>query len=125
MQSINVEWFSPVVQGAFFGLMAMALHEVGHILTAQAVGIRVKRIGICWKGMYTVREAGTPLKNVLVSFAGPLANFLLISFWLWFPIFGLANLCCAVVNLLPIPGSDGMRILKCLRDMHEARAPIQ
>ena len=121
MLTFNLEWFFPFLQGIFFGLMAMALHEIGHLLLAQALGLKVKKIGFCWKGIYTVREAGPPAKNALVSFAGPLVNLALIPLWLFSPTFGLANLCCAVVNLLPIQGSDGKRILKCLREIHEAR----
>jgi len=125
MLNINLEWFFPFFQGIFFGLMAMALHEIGHLLLAQALGLKVKRVGICWKGIYTVREAGPPVRNAWVSFAGPLVNLMLIPLWIWSPIFGLANLCCAVVNLLPIPGSDGKRILKCFHEMHEAHLATQ
>jgi hypothetical protein len=33
--------------------------------------------------------------------------------WNWSPIFGVANLCLAFFNLLPIRGSDGDRALAC------------
>ena len=109
-------WFIPFFDGLFLGLLAMAVHEAGHIVMARAVGIKVRRVGFGWKGMYTVREAGPPVKNMLVSFAGPLVNLLLILCWPWWPIFGLANFCCGVANLLPIQGSDGDRIVQCWRD---------
>ena len=125
MPSINLEWFFPFFHGVLFGLMAMVLHELGHVVMAHALGLRVKKVGFCWKGMYTVREAGPPVKNAVVSFAGPLVNLLFIALWFWLPIFGLANLCCGVVNLLPIQGSDGKRILKCLHEMHEEHLPAQ
>ncbi len=122
MHGVDLYWFFPVVKGAFFGLLAMALHEVGHLCAALGVGLRVKRVGLGWKGMYTVREAGPPGKNVVVSAAGPAANLLLIAFWAWSPIFGLANLCCGVCNLLPIPGSDGERILGLLRESSKSNS---
>ena len=46
--------------------------------TSLMVGVRVKSVGLCMKGMYVVREAGTPAKNLLVSLAGPLTNVALL-----------------------------------------------
>ena len=125
MPSLNIEWFLPFFQGALFCLLAMALHEGGHIVAALALGVKVKNVGFCWKGMYLVREAGPPAKNALVSLAGPLANVVLMLFWIWSPIFGLANFCCGLANLLPIRGSDGDRILTCLGEMREERPVAQ
>jgi Zn-dependent protease len=113
-------WFVPFFNGLFLGLLAMAVHEAGHIVMARSVGIKIRRVGFGWKGMYTVREAGPPAKNMLVSFAGPLVNLLLILCWPWWPIFGLANFCCGIANLLPIQGSDGDRMLQCWREMRNA-----
>ncbi len=113
-------WFIPFFEGLLLGLLAMVLHEAAHIAMARAVGIKVKSVGVGWKGMYTVREAGPPAKNLLISFAGPLINLLLILCWPWWPVFGLANFCCGVANLLPIQGSDGDRMLKCWREMRSA-----
>jgi Zn-dependent protease len=117
MQIPRLDWFFPFFQGILFGLLAMALHEAAHVVAAIAVGIKVKSVGFCWKGIYTVREAGPPAKNVVVSLAGPLANVALMLCWAWSPTFGLANLCFAAFNLLPIQGSDGDRVLKCLHQM--------
>ena len=125
MPSFNLEWFLPFFQGALFCLLAMAMHEGGHIVAALALGVKVKSIGFCWKGIYLVREAGSPVKNVLVSLAGPLANFVLMLFWHHLPIFVLANFCCGLANLLPIRGSDGDRILTCLGEMREERPVAQ
>ncbi len=115
----GLSWFFPFLQGIFFGLLAMALHEAAHVVAALAVGVRVKNVGFSWKGIYTVREAGPPAKNILVSLAGPLTNLALILCWAWSPDFGLANLCFAAFNLLPIQGSDGDRVLKCLDQMQK------
>lgn len=123
MHAFDLQWFFPIAKGALFGLLAMALHEAGHICASLVVGVRVKRVGMGWKGMYTVREAGPPEKNATISLAGPLTNLALMAFWPWLPIFGLANFCCGACNLVPIPGSDGKRILKCLREMRDVRPP--
>lgn len=121
MVSTQLAWFFPFFLGIFCGILAMLLHEIGHILAALALGIRVRTVGLRWKGLYTVREAGPPTKNALVSLAGPLTNALLIVLWVHWPTFGLANLCFAFFNLLPIQGSDGERILVCLRDIRAQR----
>jgi len=119
MQIPHLGWFFPFFHGIFLGLLAMALHETAHVVAAIGVGIKVKSVGFCWKGLYTVREAGPPVKNVFVSLAGPLTNLALILCWYWSPTFGLANLCFAAFNLLPIQGSDGDRVLKCLSQMQK------
>jgi Zn-dependent protease len=115
----SLHWFFPVFQGMGLGLVAMVFHEAAHIVCAMALGIRVKKVGLGWKGMFTVRDPGLPKENLLISLAGPLMNLALIVSWHWLPIFGLANLCTGLVNLLPIEGSDGSRILRCWQKMHE------
>ena len=120
---LTLRWYLPFLHGMALGLVAMAFHEAAHIVVAMALGIKVKKIGLGWKGIYTVRDPGPPNKNLLVSLAGPLMNLALILTWYWFPIFGLANLCCGVVNFLPIEGSDGERALRCWRQMHEEKPP--
>jgi Zn-dependent protease len=97
---------------------------MGHLATSWMVGIRVKSFGLCMKGMYIVREAGTPAKNLLVSLAGPLTNvLLLLVFWQVSPSFTLANLCFAICNLAPVKGSDGDRALTCLSQLQKEYAP--
>ncbi|HEX8713105.1 MAG TPA: hypothetical protein VF730_14595 [Terracidiphilus sp.] len=121
MHSFVQIWISPVLKGLLFGLLAMALHEVGHFCAARVVGVKVKRVGLCWKGMYTVREAGPPVKNIQVSLAGPLTNLALMVFWPLSGVFGLANFLCGACNLLPIEGSDGERVMKCLYELQRER----
>jgi Zn-dependent protease len=101
----------------------MVLHEMGHVVTSLMVGIRVKGIGLCMKGMYVVREAGTPMKNLLISLAGPLTNVaLILIFFHASPTFALANLCLAICNLVPVKGSDGDRALTCLQQIQQESA---
>ncbi len=98
----------------------MVLHEFGHLATSLMIGIKVKSVGLCMKGMYIVREAGSPAKNLLVSLAGPLTNVaLVLLFWNISPKFVLANLCLAICNLAPVKGSDGERALVCLQQMQK------
>ncbi|MFZ0743996.1 MAG: hypothetical protein WAM85_06300 [Terracidiphilus sp.] len=119
MHALSLEWFFPVFQGLFLGVLAMALHEAAHLAMALAVGVRIKKIGFHWKGLYTLREAGSPAKNALISLAGPLANLALLLTWHWSATFGIANLCFTFFNLLPLQGSDGDRVWQCWRQMQE------
>lgn len=97
------------------GVVAVVLHELSHVVVARAQGLKVRRIGVTWKGPYIVRESGTWLQNLRVSLAGPVANLLLAAlFWRIVPIFGLCNLVLGAFNLLPIPGSDGHRAWQLL-----------
>jgi Zn-dependent protease len=115
-------WFIPVLEGFLLGVLALGLHEAGHALAAVAVGVRVKGIGLNWKGLYLRREAGTPGRNLVISAAGPLTNLLLVVLWALWPRFGLANACYMLFNVLPLPGADGERVLRCWLQMLEARA---
>lgn len=113
-----VAWLSPFFHGLLVGSIAMVLHECGHIFAAIALGVRVKKVGVQWnKGIYTVRERGTLLQNILIALAGPSTNLLLIVLEPWFPMFGLANVCCVLANMLPFRGSDGYRVATCWRDL--------
>lgn len=124
MPSLNLHWCFPILQGVGLGLGAMVLHEAAHIVAAMALGVEVKGVGLGWKGIYTLRDPGTPGRNLLVSLAGPLMNLVLILSWHWWPTFGMANLCVGIVNLLPIEGSDGLRIMRCWQQMHEKNPPV-
>jgi Zn-dependent protease len=119
MPFLTLRWYLPLFEGMVLGLVAMLFHEAAHIVVALTLGIKVKKVGLGWKGIFTVREQGAPGKNLVISLAGPVMNLALIFWWHWAPPFGLANLCCGVVNLLPIAGSDGARIQRCWQQMHE------
>ncbi len=112
MPFLKWSWYVPFFQGFFLGIVAMVLHETSHVVTALALGVKVKRVGLDWKGLYTLREAGPPKENFVITLSGPLMNLLLTFSWQWLPTFALANLCLAVCNLLPIKYSDGSRILQ-------------
>jgi Zn-dependent protease len=108
--------------GSGLGLLAMVLHECGHLAAAVALGVRVKRVGIQWnKGIFTVREQGTVNQNLMIALAGPSVNLLLMAVEPWFPMFSLANLCCVLANMLPIEGSDGFRVADCWRRIREGK----
>jgi Zn-dependent protease len=123
MPFLSLHWYFPFFQGLGYGLAAMAFHEAAHIVAALVMGIKVKKIGLAWKGMYTVREPGPPKKNLLISLAGPMMNLALLLLWPWSQIFGMANLVCVVANILPVEGSDGARVRACWRQMNGKNLP--
>src|SRR3954447_12122713 len=92
-------------------LIALAFHEAAHIVMAWALGIRVKRVGISWRGPFVIREAGGPRANICIALVGPLMNLILAAcFRTYAPNFAFLNLALGLSNLLPIQGSDGLRI---------------
>lgn len=117
MRTVGLSQF---VSGMFLGLLAMTLHECGHIIAARALGVRVTRVGLKWdKGMYIVRDRGTVNQNLLIALAGPLVNLLLVALQPWYPLFALANACCVLANVLPIEGTDGYRVASCWREIKD------
>jgi Zn-dependent protease len=117
-----LRWLFPFFQGLLVGILAMLIHELGHLIVAPLAGIKIKTVGFTWRGLYTVREPGTPGKNLVVSLAGPLMNLALLALWPLWPKLGLANFCFAFFNMLPIEGSDGERVWKCWRQIKRDRA---
>jgi Zn-dependent protease len=98
-----------------WGIPAMLLHEAGHIVAALWCGVKVKKVGLSRTGLYTVREAGPRWSNLGISLAGPLFNLCLaFAFKDVAPTFAWVNCVACVFNLLPIPNSDGSRILALL-----------
>lgn len=119
MHAVSV-WLSQFVTGIFLGLLAMVLHECGHLIAALILGVKVSRVGLKWnKGMYVVRDRGTVHQNMLIALAGPLVNLLLVALQPWYPMFALANACCVLANVLPIEGTDGYRVAGCWREMKD------
>jgi len=98
-------------------MVAIVLHELSHVGMAAALGVKVKQVGLSWRGPYVVRECGTPAENVAISLAGPVANLLTALACL---LVGqgvelcLASLVLGVFNLLPVPASDGLRAARLL-----------
>lgn len=109
------------------GIPAMLLHECGHIVVAYLFGVKVKKVGISRMGLYTVREAGPRWANICISAAGPLVNLLLAATLRdVLPTFAWVNAIAFAYNLLPIPSSDGKRIVLLLQEASaEARTPVR
>lgn len=99
--------------------VSLLLHEIGHMLAAIMLRVPVREFGLCLRGAYNRRAyAGRRRSEVFISAAGPLMNLFLVLPLLYLPVIGtklaLCNLTICVVNLLPLPSSDGLRILRTI-----------
>ena len=106
-------------RGALLTLLAIAIHEAGHLAAFAAIGKlsalpRPRAVGF---------SLGTPShlsykEDIIVSAAGPLANLLtaaLLLVTLGEPCeLAVINLLTAVSNLLPVKGYDGYRMLSAI-----------
>lgn len=115
-------------------LACALLHEGGHLLVywhylRRWPRLSVSPVGICLSMRGVLLP---PARELALAAAGPLVNFLCsagailwmrswgysyLGYW-----FASANLLLGVLNLLPAPGLDGARILRCLWDgLHSRR----
>jgi Zn-dependent protease len=102
-------------------LASFLLHEAGHILTATLLRVPVREFGLRLGGAYNRRAYATRRRDeILIAASGPLMNLLLVIPVIFVPRLGpqlaTCNLMLGVVNLLPLPSSDGLRILRNLWD---------
>ena len=102
----------------------VVLHEAAHALVAVLLGLKVKQVGICVRGIYVKRQAGNPMQDALIAAAGPVTNLLLCCTWPWLPEFALANAVFGVVYSLPISNSDGSRVLAAITRWRASRPSL-
>ena len=96
-------------------IFTFGVHEAGHVMAILFTHAgRLKGIVVSWKGIGIKWKpyAYEPLKRAAVSLAGPAVNMALavLFYSVGLELLGLANLVFGVVNLMPLPGSDGLRV---------------
>lgn len=101
-------------------LASLLLHEVGHMLVARTLGVPVHEFGLRLAGAYNRRSYATRRRDeILISAAGPGMNFLAAMLLLAIPQIGaqlfICNMLLCIGNLIPLPSSDGLRILRMIR----------
>ncbi|WP_026475951.1 site-2 protease family protein [Alkaliphilus transvaalensis] len=109
-------------------LVIVTLHEMAHYKVSEYYAINIKEIELFpFGGVIKVDDELVlePYKEIIVSIAGPLSNFLMFSIGyflgLYFPIkeellmiFLRANIMIGIFNLVPIIPLDGGRILRAI-----------
>jgi Zn-dependent protease len=114
-------------------LLSLLVHEFGHWSIAMRHGVTVKKIGLSMLGGYTVRHySNDRIAEIESALAGPVANLvlaMLLSSFAGEPWQFIAkiNLIIGFSNLVPIPPSDGWKILKEIAmafDVHKTHGVV-
>ncbi|MCI8332764.1 MAG: hypothetical protein HFE78_08075 [Clostridiales bacterium] len=97
--------------GTFAYLLgACALHEAGHFIAIKAKHLTIESFSITPAGLDIKRFGACAYRtDALICAAGPLAGLLaaLFSYLFGLEVFAAINLCCTLLNLLPIMPLDG------------------
>lgn len=105
--------------GAMALLLAIFLHESGHLLAFLAAGIPVQRLTLSWSGAAIRPRPGIyPFSaQLLTLLAGSAASFLWAGVTALLPLpdeYMWMQLFCGGFSLLPLPGLDGGEIAALL-----------
>jgi Zn-dependent protease len=121
-----------VVIGVMCVLVSILVHELGHALTTRFFGNHYSSITLIMFGGFATTQDHGPVRNIIVTFAGPIAGLLffgailLISILLEpvnieHPLYKVAirdllwiNLVWSIFNLFPIWPLDGGQIMRQL-----------
>ena len=102
-------------------IFTVFVHEAGHMAAivlsragkVQGMVVCLKGIGVKWEPF-----GHEPFKRSLVSFSGSGVNLVLavIFYSAGLELLGMTNLVFGFVNLLPLPGADGLRAFNSLKE---------
>ena len=98
-------------------LLAVTVHETGHILAAKLCGMQIKSVTFGALGIHMAGETANvgDFRRAVVSLAGPFAN--LLSFLLLLPLpraYSAVQLTLFAFHMLPAVPLDGGTALYCL-----------
>ena len=110
---------------AFCVLLAVLIHELGHIFTARYLNISLSecKIDIFGASLCPAAYNFSYKDEILLCISGPMSNLLTLLPFIPFALvfkhdlsicFATASLALALLNLLPISGFDGGRIFYAL-----------
>ncbi len=109
-------------------ICAVLLHEIGHILCAKILKIKIKSFELSlFGGRIKTEKDPSYVDELIFALGGPLVGFVGFAFTykialsnltipfcqsFLFP-FSILSLCLSIFNLIPLTSLDGGRILKC------------
>jgi len=109
-------------------LLTLFFHELGHIGVALVTSTPITCMGACLKGPYVGRKIASSFgREISIVSAGLIVHLIIvlscwstpgIAHWL-----ALMNLYIGVYNLLPVPGSDGRRLVKLIYERLNTKQP--
>ena len=119
------------------GGLAILTHGAGHLLAAQMVHLRFRRLCLTRTGFCLVSDtqgfrsyeseavvaSGGPLANLFGSALAVLSELIFPALHGFLALFVPTSLYLCLLNLLPIPGFDGGRLLFCLLCARKRRLP--
>ena len=94
-------------------IFAALIHEMGHILVLIILKVNILSITIGSFGASIRTENTAYWKELLCTMAGPLAGSILLLFARPQPLIALCAGLQTLFNLLPVPGLDGARVIRC------------
>lgn len=96
--------------------IAVLVHELGHLLSLQLLGVRVSGVTFAMTGPVIRCDLPTTASGqILAALSGPAAGLLLsLLISARWPLLGEVSLFLSLLNLLPVPPLDGGRAFRVL-----------
>lgn len=98
---------------------SVTLHELGHIIVAKlrGIGLSEMKLGIFGASLMPKNQFFSYADEILLCLGGPVMNFLSVAVCIALKLpssslFVMSSLALGILNLLPIHGFDGGRILR-------------
>ena len=104
-------YLAPRVLLPFLG--AAALHELGHLLMLRRLGRMPRRLELRFSGAQLETPPLSYRQELLAASAGPLVSLLMGLLFPLAPYLAFYSVALGCFNLLPVPGLDGGRMLRC------------
>ncbi len=102
-------------------LIAVTVHETGHIIGLKLCRIPIRGIHIGLWGAEISVPVMSPGRELICAAAGPVFSLMLLVAAGWIPVASLIGLVQGLFNLLPIYPLDGGRMLRSVRMMIKER----